>query len=74
MDEIAEVVIDLLLLNGQMITVSCPNKHEDSFYQAISQAIKRGDEWSVMMFDGCSADYLGHSLEKINMAQVVGRL
>lgn len=68
------VFIDLVLDNGDLIRVECPTEHEDALYESINNAMKRRDVWSRMQFDGCSADYLGMSIERINMARVVGML
>lgn len=71
MDTIYE---DLLLLNGEIVRIECPDKFIDELMASISNALKRGDEWSTNQFDGCKASYMGIGLERINMKQVIGRL
>lgn len=66
--------IDLVLDNGEIVRIEVPNKFEDQAYDTIENAMKRGDWWSPHQFDGCSAEYLGLSLRRINMKKVVGML
>ncbi len=67
-------LIDLVLDNGEIVRIECPNKHEDECYESIQNAMKRRDWWSTGQFDGCSATMLGLRLERVNMGRVVGTL
>lgn len=66
------VFIDLVLDNGDLICIECPSKYEDELYEDIKNSMKRGDYWAPSSFDGCSASYLGHSLDWVMMCRVVG--
>ena len=66
--------VDLMLDNGELIRIECPEKFEDELQETIDNAIKRGDEWSPMRFGGCTAEYLGLNLQAVNMKRVIGRL
>jgi len=70
----ANIYEDLMLDNGEIIRIECPEKYSDDFYEAITNSMKRGDEWSTSMFDGCSASYMGIGIERVNMKRVIGRL
>lgn len=66
--------IDLVLDNGELVRVECPAKHEDQLHDSIANAMKRRDWWSPGQFDGCTAEYLGLQMGRVNMARVVGVL
>lgn len=66
--------IDLVIDNGEIVRIEGPDKHEDEARESIEHALKRRDWWTPGMFDGCRAEYLGHSLDRINMGRVVGAL
>ena len=66
--------IDLVLDNGELVRIECPSKFEDKLYDTINAAMKRRDWWSPTMFDGCNAEYIGLSLDRVNMARVIGTL
>lgn len=68
------VCVDLLLDNGELVRIKCPDKHEDALYDTLEYAMKRRDWWSPDQFDGCNAEYLGLSLGRVNMGKVVGIL
>lgn len=70
----ATELIDLVLDNGDIVRIECPGKHCDALYDAIDAAMKRRDQWSPKMFDGCSATLNGLLMSRINMARVVGML
>lgn len=65
---------DLLLLNGEIVRLVYPDQHAEPLLESLSNAIRRGDEWSTMQFDGCIASYMGVNIVRINMKQVIGRL
>jgi len=64
--------VDLVLENGQIVQLEIPDQYFDDAMQAITQTAARKDFFSVLRFDGISCEYMGHSLERINMALVVG--
>lgn len=68
------VYVDLMLDNGELVRIECPSKFENELHDAIQNAMKRRDCFSPHMFDGCSAEYMGVSLDRINTARVVGVL
>jgi hypothetical protein len=61
-----------LLDNGQIVQIEYPSEHEDDFWESASNALKRGDRFSMSQWDGANATYLGQHLDSINMARVVG--
>lgn len=66
--------LDLITTNGQIIRIECPRKHEDELFDTIDNARKCNDWWSPAQFDGCTASFNGHRLERVNMGQVIGTL
>jgi hypothetical protein len=70
----AAIFADLVMDDGNLVRIECPAKFEDEFHESISTAIKVRDEWAPGRFDGCSATYLGHRLDRVNMARVIGRM
>lgn len=68
------VFVDLVLEDGELVRIECPDKHHDQLYETLQQAMKRRDMWSPMRFSGCKAEYLGLRLDRVNMARVVGML
>lgn len=66
------VYVDLVMDNGELVRIECPDEHSDDLYETLENAMKRGDWWSPSMFDGCSATYLGHSMDRVAMPRVVG--
>lgn len=68
------VCIDLVLDNGELVRIECPDKHEDEIYDAIENAMKRREWWNRGMFDGCSMTMMGLTMDRVNMARVVGML
>lgn len=65
---------DLVLDSGEIVRIDCPSKYIDEFYESLEHAMKIGDWWSPNRFDGCTAEFLGHSMNRINMKKVVGLL
>ncbi len=68
------VYVDLVLEDGELVRIKCPQKHHDELHETLQQAMKRRDIWSPSRFDGCKAEYLGLRLDRVNMARVVGVL
>lgn len=66
--------VDLLMENGELVRIECPSKHEDRLHENIEHAMKRRDWWSPSQFEGCSAQYLGLCIDRVNMGKVIGRL
>lgn len=66
--------IDLVLDNGELVRIECPKKHYDECMEAIDNCRKRRDWWSPLMFDGCTATYMGLGLDRVNTDKIVGRL
>lgn len=66
--------IDLLLLNGELVRIECKVDHFDEVMDSIDNARKRNDWWSVVMFEGTSATYMGICLDRINTNQIMGIL
>ena len=65
---------DLLMDNGELVRIEYPDEHEDDFYDALENTLKRRDWWSTAILDGCNATYLGHYLDRVNMGRVIGML
>jgi len=66
--------VDLLMDNGELVRIECPEKYIDELHDSLEYAMKRRDWWSPTRFDGCRAEYMGISLDRVNMGRVVGRL
>ena len=66
--------VDLVLEDGALVRIECPSKHHDELHETLQNAMKRRDIWAAGRFQGCSAEYLGHRLDRVNMARVVGML
>lgn len=72
--ETVMIYLDLLMDNGELVRIECPDKYTDDFFESIENAIKRGDRWSTNQFDGCRAYYMGVLIERISMKRVMGEL
>jgi len=70
----ADEYIDLVMDNGELTRIECPAKYADALHDSVNNSLKRRDWWSPQQFDGCTAEYLGLSLSRVNMARVVGEL
>ena len=66
--------LDLVLENGELVRIECPDKFEDELHDTIENSMKRRDWWSPSQFDGCSATYIGLILDRVNMGRVIGIL
>lgn len=67
-------LVDLVLDNGELVCIACPDKHADELHAALLNAMSRKTTWSPLMFEKCRAEYLGLNLETVNMARVIGTL
>lgn len=45
------VYVDLVLDNGEIVRIECPNKFHDELHESIEHAMKRRDWWSPARFD-----------------------
>ena len=68
------IYVDLVMDNGELIRIECPDKFEDELHETLDNTRKRNDWWSCNQFDGCKAEYMGHGLDRINMKRVIGEL
>lgn len=68
------VFVDLLMDNGELVRIECPDRHADELYETLENATKTNSWWSPGQFEGCKAEYIGQSLERIAMRRVVGVL
>lgn len=66
--------IDLVLDTGQIICIECTTEHYDGVMESINNARARKDWWSVVMYDGTYATFMGMSIDRIDMQRVVGML
>lgn len=66
--------IDLLMDNGELVRIKCPNEYYDECHEAIDNARKSNSWWSTSMFQGCHATYMGIFIDRVNMARVVAML
>ena len=66
--------VDLLMDNGEITRIECPDKFLDDLYESIDNAMKLKGWWSPQMFDGCQAAYMGIQLSRFAMSRVVGVL
>lgn len=70
----ALVFVDLVMDDGNLVRIECPSKHEDEMHDTLENEMKCRGWWSPSRFDGCKAEYLGHRLDRVNMARVIGRM
>lgn len=68
------IYIDLLLDNGELVRIEVPKNHEDESRDSIENQMKIGGWWSVSCWQGVSATYLGHHIDRVNMRRVVAML
>lgn len=66
--------VDLVMDNGELVRVECPDKFTDELYESLENAMKRRDWWAPSRFEGCNAQYLGLQMDRINMSRVIGLL
>jgi len=65
---------DLILDNGGIIRIEYPDERMDEFFESVDNARARRDWWSVGMFDGCKAEYMGMRLDRVDMQRVIGMM
>ncbi len=68
------VYVDLVLQNGGIVVIECPDKYADELFDALDNARKKNDWWSPIMFEGCSATFMGMTLDRVDMGKVIGTL
>ena len=66
--------VDLVMDNGELVRIECPEKHADELHETLENSMKRGDWWSPSRFDGCKAEYMGLALDRVAMRRVVAML
>lgn len=66
--------VDIVLDTGELVRIECPKKHADELHESLEHAMKLKDWWSPSRFDGCSAAYMGMSMNRVAMSRVVGML
>lgn len=62
----------LILDTGEQITIKCPEASQDELLDSLENALKMGSWWIASLIDGCTADYLGMPMDRVNMRRVVG--
>lgn len=70
----ASMFVDLLMDNGELVRIECPEKYADLLHETIENAMKRGDWWSPSRFDDCTATYMGYMIGRVAMRRVVAML
>lgn len=68
------ICIDLLLDNGELVRIEVPRNREDECHDTIENEMKIGGWWSVSRWQGASATYLGHHIDRVNLRRVVAML
>ena len=68
------VFFDLVLDTGELVRIECPAALQDECWESLEHAMKRRDWWSPGQFDGCTAEFLGLSIDRVNMTRVVATL
>ena len=68
------IYVDLVMDNGELTRIECPDKFEDALHDSLADAMKRRDWWSPERFERCNAMYMGLSVGRVNMARVVATL
>lgn len=66
--------IDLVMMNGEIVRIECKTEHFDEIMDAIDNARKRNDWWSVSMFESTSATYMGLHIDRIDAGKIIGML
>ncbi len=66
--------IDLLLDNGELVRLEHKEEYIDQIWEEIENAMKRGDWFPVRIYEGTSATYMGHLIDRVNMKRVVAIL
>lgn len=68
------IYVDLVLDNGGIVRVQCPDRFNDEFMESIDNARRLRDWWSPERFEGCRAEFIGMYMARIDMSRVVGML
>ena len=68
------IYVDLVMDNGELVRISCPDKFEDELHETLDNTRKRNDWWSPSQFTDCKAEYIGLGLDRVNMSRVIGEL
>ncbi|MEO7933239.1 MAG: hypothetical protein ABIT76_08795 [Chthoniobacterales bacterium] len=66
--------LDLVLNSGQLIRVEAPATIQDEVYRSVENSLKLREWWSPQMFNDCTAEFLGMTLHRVNMGEVIGTL
>lgn len=66
--------IDLVMDNGELTRIEVPDNHSDECWDAIENAMKTKGFFSPGRFDGCTASYMGMSLDRVNMGRMIATL
>lgn len=62
----------LILDTGEHVNIKCPEASQDELLNSLENALKTGTWWIASLIDRCSAEYLGMSMDRVNMRRVVG--
>lgn len=62
----------LILESGELITIKCAEESKEELLDSLENALKTDAWWIVSLIAGCSADYLGMPMDRVNMRRVVG--
>lgn len=62
----------LVLDTGELVNIKCPDAAQDQLLDSLEIALKHDAWWIASLIEGCSVDYLGTAMERVNMRRVVG--
>lgn len=62
----------LVLDTGELVNIKCPDAAQDELLDSLEIALKLGAWWVASLIEGCTVDYLGTAMERVNMRRVVG--
>lgn len=62
----------LVLDTGELVNIKCPEAAQDQLLDSLEIAVKLGAWWVAGLIEGCSVDYRGTAMERVNMSRVVG--
>lgn len=66
------ICIDLVMDNGELVRIEARTRDEEEVRETLEYALKLRGWWAPGRWDCCKAEYLGHRLDRVNMARVVG--
>jgi hypothetical protein len=72
--EITFMYLDLVIDTGELITVEYIADNMDDIYATLENSMKKKELWSTSQWDLCKATFMGISIERVNMARVIGIL